>query len=199
MRLPGQVPRHAPEPSCGHRCGVGLDPEGICRVVCRVARPGVYPAAPSAPVPPRGGRRHITGVARGPRARAGVAAAPKNAGRFSRTLTEVCGQRAAIRRGYCYPPSPHPPPAPTPPTPLTARRQASPPSPGPRARPGVHCMHGRQICRVVGMAIERHPSRRPVSLKIGPQIKSNHPIHPNLTPRPNRPSRLPRDPSAHFY
>ena len=44
-------------------------PEGVCCVVCGVARPMVAPAAPAAPVPPRGGRRHRTGVARGPRAR----------------------------------------------------------------------------------------------------------------------------------
>ena len=68
---------------------------------------------------------------------------------------------------------PPPPPLPRsypPPIPLHGDRPAPPP-PGPRARPGVHCMHGQPICRVVGTAIER--PRWPVSLKIGPQIKSN--------------------------
>ena len=66
------------------------DPEGIRRVVCGVARPGVAPAVPTAPVPPRGGRRHCASVARSPRARAGVAAAPQGAGRLPRALTQVC-------------------------------------------------------------------------------------------------------------
>ena len=96
--LPGQrVPRRAPGPACGHRRGAGLDPEGVRPVVCGVARPGVAPAAPAAPVPRRRGRHHHVGVARGPRARAGVAAAPQGAGRFSRALTQVCGHRAAVR------------------------------------------------------------------------------------------------------
>ena len=89
-------------------------------------------------------------LSRGPRARAGVAAAPQGAGRFSRALTEVCGHRAAIRRGYCYPPSPPPPPCPPPPTHPTARRQACPPSPRPAgaARSAMHAwpadMHSRR-------------------------------------------------------
>ena len=61
-------------------------------------------------------------------------------------------------RGACVPPPPNTPNCPTWIPPLTqpaARRQACPP--GPRTRPGVHSMHGRSICRVVGTAIERPP------------------------------------------
>ena len=75
--LPGRhVPRRAPGPACSHRRRVGVDPAGVCRVVCGVARHGVALAAPATPLPPRGGRRHRAGVARDPRARANVAAAP---------------------------------------------------------------------------------------------------------------------------
>ena len=131
--------------------------------------------------------RHRVGVARPPRARVGVAATLRGAGRLSHTLTQVRGPPAGGRvESAHHPPPPSPegtversrePPPPAgetrPPLPLPARGTAvcPPPPPGPRRRTGVHHTHGRPICRVVGK-----PScapRRPVSLKISPQIKSN--------------------------
>ena len=60
--------------------------------------------------------------------------------------------------------SPSPPPQPA------AWRQACPPPP-PRADADGHCMHGQPLCS--RRDSHRAPPRRPVSLKIGPQIKSN--------------------------
>ena len=62
--LPGrQVPRCARGPTCGHWRGAGLDPAGVCRVVCGAACPGL---APAAPVPPRGrGSRPTRSCGRG--------------------------------------------------------------------------------------------------------------------------------------
>ena len=61
--------------------------------------------------------------------------------------------------GACPPPSPPPTCANCPPPLLamgTAVRPAPPPLPPARGcGRGVHCMHGRPICRVVGTAIER--------------------------------------------
>ena len=51
---------------------------------------------------------------------------------------------------------PRPPIPPSPPPPIP-RHDDRPAPPGPQTRPGVHCMHGRPICRVVGTAIERPP------------------------------------------
>ena len=165
-----------PGPVCG---SAGLDPEGIRRVVCGVARPGVAPAAPAAPVPLRGGRRRGAGVARGPRARAGVAAAPQGAGRLLCALTQVCGPRADVRRGHRDPP----PPLPTHPSRGTAT--SLPPLAHGRGRECTACMAGRY-------AEPGPPSsapRGPMSLKIGPQIKSNQ-IKSNHGPPPNTPLPL---------
>ena len=57
----------------------------------------VTPAPGSPQPPPRGGRRPRSGVARGPRTRGGVAAAPQGASRVPRALTKVCKHRAAVR------------------------------------------------------------------------------------------------------
>ena len=77
-------------------------------------------------------------------------------------------------------PSPPPPPPPCPghggwPAP-------PPPAPGPRGQTGCAShTHGRPICRVVGKPL--CAPRRPVSLKIGPQIKPNQ-IKSNPPPPP---------------
>ena len=90
--------------------------------------------------------------------------------------------------GVFVPPLPPPPPAqapppsrvpPVPPPSSPSPRHGDRPAPAPareRGR-GVHYMHGRLICGVVGTTIGR-PLKRPLSLKIGPQIKSNQPPPP---------------------
>ena len=67
-----------------------------------------------------------------------------------------------VSRGLLHPPTPRP----------TWGMATSPPSPSPRQRLAVRRMHGGPICKVAGTAIKR-PPRRPMGLKIGPQIKSN--------------------------
>ena len=195
--LPGQpVPRHAPQPVCGSRRGAGLDPHGICRVVCGIACPGGAPAAPAAPVPPGGRGRHRACVVRRPRAHAGMATTLQGASRLSRALTQ--GPRVSFRRSPDAPPSPPLPPYPGAPPPPPAKCAHRPPPSPPQASQGaaigvppppparghgrgVHCMHGPPICRVVGTAIERpqaacEPQDRPSN-----QIKSN-PNAPPLKP-----------------
>ena len=81
------------------------------------------------------------------------------------------------------------PPPPAPPTPghPAARRQACPHRPTGAAGSALHAWPSdMQSCR----DSHRAPPRRPVILKIGPQIKSNQILPPTPPPRPNCPPPL---------
>ena len=57
--------------------------------------------------------------------------------------------------------------------------------------------HGRLVCRVVGESVILHP-RRPVSLKIGPQIQIHIPVPPPRTPLRTPPCTPPIPPAPYL-
>ena len=222
--------------------GAGLHPMGVCLVVRNAASPGSAAAAPTAP--PRRERHPGSGVARDPRARGGVAAAPRGAGRVRNALTQVCGHWVALP---VRPPEPslppptsfQPPPPPRPPPPArragergrrghrpppppgrrvcapprgpAATGRCDPPPPPPRPTRGTEASlpptppqpaaaaGGAQHAWPADMQSRRDSHQaspgRPVSLKIGLQIKSNQipysPLSPPPTPTPYLPPLTP--------
>ena len=118
---------------------------------------------------------------------------------------------SAVQCAPLPPAPPHPPTTPLPAQPAARRRACPPPQPAAAAGGAQHAWPADMQSR---RDSHRAPPGRPVSLKIGLQIKSNqikspHPTlpttHPPLSPLPEPPPSdappppPPKGPSAHFY
>ena len=143
------------------RCRPRSEGYTACGMWC--CPPRVGPVCPRNTTTPARGTAPLRG--RGLRAREGLAATPQHAGHLSRALNQVWGSWADVLRGLCAR-SPTPLRRP----PAQPGDQHAPPRPTDAAGNTLHVWLADMQSR---RRSHRAPSRRPMSPKVGPQIKSN--------------------------
>ena len=125
-------------------------------------------------------------------------------GHAPHSLLPCMGPRRGLRNAP-PPLPPLPPPQhdarvslPPPPSSTNPRHGDRPAPPPPRPADAAGCaLHAWQADMQSRRDSHRAPPRRPVSLKIGPQIKSNQP--PHTAPQPSTALHSPPQPSTHLH